>query len=148
MNNTTSKKFLLSSLGTTLVLFILNAIVFEAFLKNFFLNHPAVSPEFMKQLYRPDDQMIWWAVVLSAIAIGVFVTTAVYWSGARTFTSGLRSGFIFGILLLCSVDFGLYASTNNFTLSGAFADMLCSTTTVSLSGAVSAVLLALKKKAS
>jgi hypothetical protein len=63
------KRFILTGLVTTIVLFVLNAIVYVAFLKDFFQNHPAVSPEFMHQLYRKDDQLIVWAIVLSSIAV-------------------------------------------------------------------------------
>jgi hypothetical protein len=139
-----NRRFFLSALVTTVVLFLLNAAVYVAFLKDFFQNHPAISPEFMKQLYKPDDQLIVWALILCTVAIGCLVTTVIYWSGARTFISGLKSGFIFGILMLCSVDFGLLASTNNFSTAGAFADLTCSTITLTISGAVAAWLLGRK----
>jgi hypothetical protein len=135
------KRFSLTALVTTVVLFVLNAIVYMVFLKDFFQNHPAVSPEFMKQLYLPDDQLVVWALILCSIAVGCLVTTVIYWSGSRTFISGLKSGFIFGILFLCSVDLGLLATTNNFTTAGAFADMICSTTTLTISGAIAAWML-------
>ena len=134
-------RFFLAAGVTTIVLFILNAVVYVFFLKDFFHNHPAVSPEFMKQLYRPDDQLIVWAVVLCSVALGCLLTTVISWSGARTFTTGLRSGFIFGILMLCSVDFGLLGSTNNFTTAGAFADITCSTIVLTISGGISAWML-------
>lgn len=143
-----NKKFLLTALTTTIVAFILNAIVFVAFLKDFFLSHPAVSEEFMKQLYRPEDQLIWWAVICSAVGLGFLITVVIQWSGARTFAAGLKSGFIFAFLFLCAVDFGLLASTNNFTTAGAFADMICSTTTLTLSGAVAAWMLGKEEKTS
>jgi hypothetical protein len=136
-----SKKFLLSTVVTTVVLFLLNAVVFAAFLGDFFKSHPAVSTEFMNQLYLPDNQLVWWAVVLSAIAVGFLVTTVIKWSGARTFVSGLKSGFIFAFLFLCAVDFGLLGTTNNFSTLGAFADLACSTTTITLSGGVAAWML-------
>jgi len=133
-----NKKFLVAAVVTTVVLFLLNGIMYAAILKNFFLSHPAVSPEFTRQLYRTDDQLIWWAVVACSLAIGLMVTKVISWSGARTFATGLKSGFIFGFLFLCSVDLGLYASTNNFTLAGALADMACSTVVLTISGAVAA----------
>ena len=136
-----NRKFLLAALVTTIVLFLLNAIVYVIFLKDFFQNHPAVSPEFMKQLYRPDDQLIGWALVLCSVSIGLLVTTVIQWSGARTFFAGIKSGFIFAVLFLFSVDFGLLGSTNNFTTAGAFADIICSTGAVTISCAVAAVML-------
>jgi hypothetical protein len=128
-----SKKFFITALVTAVVLFILNGIAYAAFLKNFFQTHPAVSKAFMQQLYRPDDQLLWWAIIISAIAIGFLVTMVIKWSGARSFSAGLRAGLFFGLLLLCSVDFGLLGSTNNFTTAGAIADLVCSTITVTLS---------------
>lgn len=142
-----NKKFLFTALVTTLVLFVLNGVVYYFILKDFFQTHPAVSEEFMKQLYRSDDQLIWWAITLSAVALGFLVTTVIQWSGARTFISGLRSAFVFAFLLLCAVDLGLLGSTNNFSLAGALADLICSTTTVTLSGAIAAWMLGRGKTA-
>ena len=133
MNN---KKFFLAALVTTILAFVLNSIVYVVFLKDFFHTHPAVSEAFASQLYRPDDQIIWWAVILSAAGLGLMVTTVIQWSGAHNLATGLKSGFVFAFLLLCTVDFGLLASTNNFTVSGALADLACSTATVSISGGV------------
>ena len=140
-----NKNFFIAALITTIVLFILNAVVYIIFLKDFFQNHPAVSPEFMKQLYRPDDQIIWWAVTACSVSIGTLITLVIKWSGARTFTAGLRSGFIFALLFLFSVDFGLLSSTNNFTTAGAFADITCSTLTVTISSGLAAWLLGRNK---
>ena len=114
-----SKPFLTAALVTTIVLFILNALVFVFILDDYFHDHPAVSAEFAQQLYRPPGKIIWWAMVLSAIAIGLLVTTVMKWSGARSFGSGLKPGFTFSLLFLSAVDFGLLASTNNFTTGGA-----------------------------
>jgi hypothetical protein len=136
-----NKQFFVTALVTTVVLFLLNAIVYVVFLKDFFQDHPAVSPEFMKQLYRPDDQLIIWAVVLCSLALGALVTLVIKWSGARTFLSGLRSGFVFAILFLCTIDFGLLGSTNNFTTAGAFADIICSTITLTIGAAIAAWML-------
>jgi hypothetical protein len=133
-----NKQFAVVGVAVSIVLFVLNAIGYEVFLKDFFQSHPAVSPEFMRQLYRPDDQMIGWAVVLCTFSLGFLVTIVVKWSGARSFPAGLRSGFAFAILFLCSVDFGLLGTTNNYTTASAFADIGCSTTTVTLAAAFAA----------
>ena len=136
-----NRRFFVTALFTAVLLFVLNALVFVAFLNDFFLSHPAVSKSFMKQLYRPQDEIVVWATIISALAIGLLVTVVIHWSGARSFSAGLQKGFVFGILLLSSVDFGLLASTNNFTTAGAFADLICSTSTITLSGAFCAWML-------
>ena len=142
-----NRNLLAAALITIPLLFLLNAVMYVAVLKDFFQNHPAVSQEFMKQLYKPEDQVIVWAAVLCSVAIGTLVTTVVYWSGARTFLSGVKTGLLFGILLLASVDFGLLASTNSFSTASAFADLLCSTITVTLSAGVSAFVMGRNKSA-
>jgi uncharacterized membrane protein len=139
-------KFLSTVLVTAIVLFLLNAVVYVVFLDDFFQSHPAVSKEFARQLYRPNDQVIWWAIITSGIAMGFLVTTVIHWSGSRTFKRGLLAGLIFGILLLCSVDFGLLGSTNNFTTAGALADLCCSTTTITISSGVAGWMLGIGKK--
>jgi len=136
-----NKHYFLAAMVTSIVLFIENALVYVFILKDFFQNHPAVSPEFMKQLYKPDDQLIIWAVVVCSLSIGLLVTTIIKWSGARSFMGGLKSGFVFAVLFLFSVDFGLLSSTNNFTTAGAFADIICSTATITLSAGVAAWIL-------
>ena len=141
-----NKKFIVAGLITTVVLFICNAIVFEAYLDKFFHTHPVVSREFMDKLYRPQNELIIWATVICSVSIGFMVTLVINWSGARTFASGLRSGFIFGALFLCSVDMGLYAATNNFTIEGALLDMLSSTASITISSGVAAWVLGRGKK--
>jgi hypothetical protein len=141
-----TKKFLGAAIVTTVALFLLNGIAYAAVLKNVFHSYPAVSEAFTNQLYRTDDEFIWWAVIACSIAIGFLVTMVINCSGARTFTVGLKSGFIFGFLFLCSVDLGLYSSTNNFTLTGALADMACSTTTITISSGFAAWMLGRGKK--
>jgi hypothetical protein len=111
-----------------------------------FLRHPALSESFMKQLYKNPREIVVWATVVSALAVGLLVTIVMIWSGARTFSTGLRNGFIFGLLFLCSVDFGLLAASNNFTTAGAFADLICSTATITLSSGFCAWLIGKGKK--
>ena len=140
-----NKKFILATLVTTVVLFLLNAIFYAAILKDFFHDHPAVSTEFANQLYKPDDQIIIWAVVLCSVSIGLLLTLVMNWAGARSFVAGIKKGFLFASLFLFTVDFGLLASTNNFTTAGAFADIICSTTALTISCGISAWMLGREK---
>ena len=136
-----NKKFVLTGLVTTLVMFLINAIAFVAFLKDFFLAHPAVSEEFMKQLHRDGSEVIPWATVIACVSIGFLITTAIKWSGAKTFSSGLKSGFTFAFLFLGSVDFGLYASSNYFSKASVFVDFIVGSASIGISGAVAAWML-------
>jgi hypothetical protein len=136
-----NKNFLLSGFVATIVNLILNAGAYFLFLKNVFEANPPVSAEFQKQLVRPADQLIGWAMVVTSLTMGFFITTVIKWSGARTFGSGLKKGFIVAFLFWSSINFGLYASSNHFSLVGVFADLACSVTAMTIAAAVAAWIL-------
>jgi len=136
-----NKKFLISGLITSVINLVLNAAAYIFVLKDFYQSHPAVSQEFMKQLHRPPDQLIVWAMVVTSLSMGFLITTVIKWSSAKTFASGLKYGFIFALLLGGSVNFGLYASSNFFSQATVFVDYCCSVTAMTISGAVAAWLL-------
>lgn len=131
-------KYVLTVLLVTLVNLVLHAIAYFAFLKDFFQSHPAVSADFQRQLVRPPDQLVGWAMAATAVAMGLLITTMMRWSGARTFSSGLRHGFVLAFLFWTSVNFGLYSSSNHFSQASVFADLLCSIAAMTMSGAVAA----------
>ncbi len=64
-----NKNFFLSSIVTSITNLVLHAVTFFGFLKNFYANHPAGSPEYLKQLNRPPDQLIIWALLVSALRL-------------------------------------------------------------------------------
>jgi hypothetical protein len=136
-----NKKFLISGLITTVINLLLNAAAYIFILKDFYQSHPAVSEEFMKQLHKQPDQLIVWAMVITSLAMGFLITTVIKWSGAKTFASGLKYGFIIAFLFWGSVNFGLYASSNFFSQATVFVDYACSVTAMTISGAVAAWLL-------
>lgn len=139
------KNFLISALITTVINLLLHAVAYFAFLKDFFKSHPAVSEDFMKQLQREPDRLIVWAMVVTSFAMGFLITTVIKWSGARSFASGLKNGFIISFLFWGSVNFGLYASSNHFSQAGVFVDFACSVMVMTMSGAVAASLLGMRK---
>ena len=95
----------------------------------------------MKQLNRPPEELVIWALLISALAFGFFITTTIKWSGAKSFSSGLKYGFILGVLFWTAMNFGLYSAQNIFSLPSVLADLLCSAFSMTISGAVSAWIL-------
>lgn len=136
-----NKKFLISGLITTVVNLLLNAAAYIFILKDFYHSHPAVSEEFMKQLHRQPGQLIVWAMIITSLAMGFLITIVIKWSGAKTFVSGLKYGFILAFLFWGSVNFGLYASSNFFSQVTVFVDYFFSVTAMSISSAIAAWLL-------
>jgi len=133
-----NRNFFISGIITSVVNLILQASIYFVFLKKFFAAHPAGSDEYMKQLNRPPDQLVIWALLVSALAFGFFITTTIKWSGAKSFGSGLKYGFILGILFWTAINFGLFSAQNIFSLPSVFADLGCSVFSMTISGAVSA----------
>jgi hypothetical protein len=133
-----NKNFLLSGLVTAIINLVLHAGAYFVFLKDFYASHPAGSQEYLKQLNRPPDQLVIWALLVSSLAFGFFITTTIKWSGANTFGSGLKYGLILGFLYWTSINFGLFSAQNIFSLPSVFADLTCSAFAMTISGAVSA----------
>jgi hypothetical protein len=136
-----NRNFLLTGVITAIINLLLHGFAYAVFLKGFYENHPAGPEEFTGQPYRPSDQLIVWAMVVTSLAFGFFITTMMKWSGAGSFFSGLKYGFLVAFLFWSSVNFGLYASSRFFSLAGVFADLACSTAVMTISGASAAWML-------
>ena len=128
-----NKKFLLTGLFTTIINLALHAINYALVLKNFYESHPAGSKEFVSQLNRKPDQLVWWAMVVTAVTMGYLITLIMKWSGAKTLLLGLKYGAITGFLFWASVNFGLYASSNMFSFASVFVDWICSSSVMTIS---------------
>lgn len=133
-----NKNFIVAGLAATVVNLLMNAGAYFLFLKDVFEANPPVSEEFQNQLVRPPDQLVGWAMAVTSLTMGFFIVTVIKWSGARTFASGLKKGFIVGFLFWSSINSGLYASSNHFSLAGFWADLPCSVTAMAVAAAVAA----------
>lgn len=133
-----NKKILITGLLATAVNLLLNAGTYFIFLDKFYQSHPVVSQEFMKQLHRQPNQLIGWALAISALTMGFLITIIIKWSGAKTFAAGLKYGCIIGLLFWSSVNFGIYASSNHFSQATVFVDLVFSATAMAIAAAVAA----------
>lgn len=131
-------RFFFSGLAATGANLLLHASVYFSFLKDFYRSHPAGSEEFVRQLNRPADQLVGWALAVSALTMGFLIATVMRWAGARTFVAGLKYGAILGSLFWASVNFGLFASAHVFSAPSVFVDWLSSASIMTLSSAVAA----------
>ncbi|MFO0693701.1 MAG: hypothetical protein U0230_09125 [Polyangiales bacterium] len=134
-------RFVATALVTSVVNLVLNALAYALVLADFYRAHPAGPPDFVRQLNRPADQLIVWAMVVTSLSMGLFITVVMKWSGAKTFGAGLRQGAIVGFLFWTSVNSGLYASSNVFSLPSVLVDTPLSALSMTLSAACAAFLL-------
>jgi hypothetical protein len=133
-----NKKFIVSALAASVANLVLHGVAHFLFLKNFYRSHPAGSEEFLRQLVRPADQLLGWALAISALTMGLLIATVMHWAGARTFGAGLKKGAVLGFLFWSSVNFGLYSSSHFFSQASTFVDSISSGTVMMLSSAVAA----------
>lgn len=133
-----NRNFILAAVVATLVNLAMNAGAYFFFLKEVFAANPPISEAFQKQLVRPPEQLVGWAMAVTSLTMGFFIATVIKWSGARTFVSGLKKGFIVGFLFWSSVNSGLYASSNHFSLAGFLADLPFSVLAMTVAAAAAA----------
>jgi len=136
-----NKRFIYTGLLVSLINLFLHALFYALILKGFFESHPAGSKEFISQLHRQPNQLVWWAMAITSLTMGYLITLIMKWSGAITFVSGLKYGAIVGFLFWGSVNFGLYASSNMFSLPSVLIDWLCSSTVMTFASAFAACIL-------
>ena len=63
---------------------------------------------------RLDDEMIWWAMIVSNLILALFITLVLKWSGAKSITDGLKTGAVIGFLTGLSMDLSFYSMTTMF----------------------------------
>jgi hypothetical protein len=137
----TAGRFLATAVATALVNLLLHAGTYFLFLRDFYRAHPAGSEEFVRQLHKTGDQLVAWAMVVTSLSLGLFITTAMRWSNARTLREGAARGTLLGVLFWVSVNSALYASSNLFSLPSALLDTLVSAGCMAASATLSAWML-------
>jgi len=76
-------------------------------------------------LNRPDDGMIWWAIILSNLVYALLLTLILKWYGAKGIFDGLKTGALIGVLYALAVDLGMYSMTTMIkNISGIVVDVL------------------------
>jgi hypothetical protein len=131
-------RFVQAAAAAIVVNLALHVAIYFLFLRSFFAAHPGGSEELARLLVRPPEELVGWALAVSAVTMGLLITTVMRWAGARTFAAGLRQGAILGTLFWASVNYGIYSSSRQFSAAGAFADLLCSAAVMTAASAVAA----------
>jgi len=85
--------------------FLLGWLVWGILLMDFSMNN------YDQSIYLPEDEMIWWAMIVSNLALSLLLTLILHWSKASKPLDGLKIGAIIGILFALSVDLGYYSMT-------------------------------------
>lgn len=88
-------------------------------------------------LNRPENEMIWWAMILSNLTLALMVTLVLNWAGAKNIIDGLKIGAILGALYAFSVDLSIFSMTTTINnLIGIVIDTLAYTVLTAIIGLV------------
>ncbi len=89
--------------------FLIGWLVYGILLMDFFssgTNHCA---------NRPMNEMIWWAMIISNLAMAFLLTLILNWKKASGMIDGLMTGAIFGALFTTMIDFSFWSMSTMYT---------------------------------
>lgn len=67
---------------------------------------------------RPEGEMIWWAMILSALIVALLLTLILNWAKAKVVVDGLKTGAIFGLLYTAAMDLSMWSMTTMYSSIG------------------------------
>ncbi len=113
-----------------IVFFLLGWLVYGMLIADFMAAHSDIT------LNRPDDQMIWWAMIISNFILALFLTMVLKWSGASGIADGIKTGALFGLLLSSTMDLMMYSMTTMSDLTAVIVDVIVMTVLMAVIGLV------------
>ena len=124
------KKMIIGTVTGGIAFFLLGGLIYEVILGGFYRSNLGSATGVLREL------PIWWAMVVSQLALAAVVTYVFLHAGVATASDGLKTGAIFGLLLGIAMAFDLYAVTNWSNTTVAFVEPLVSAVRTALAGAV------------
>jgi hypothetical protein len=123
-------KILRGSVFGGIVFFILGWLVYGILLKDF------MAANSNNCAARPDTEMIWWAMILSNLFLGLLVTLVLKWSGAKSIVDGIKTGALFGLLFTLAMDLMMYSMTTMYNFTALIVDVIVMAILIGIVGAI------------
>ncbi|RIJ48630.1 hypothetical protein D1614_08830 [Maribellus luteus] len=99
-------KILKGTIFGAIAFFFLGWLVWGILLMDFSMNN------YNTEIYLPEDEIIWWAMIVSNLALALMYTLILKWAGAKTLVDGVKIAATIGALYALSIDLGYYSMTN------------------------------------
>ena len=123
------KKITLVGLLGGVFAFLFGGLLFGIIFKDFL-------PYQMEGVLKSEDEMVWWAMILSNLLWGwFFAFVFINWANITTWLSGFKAGAILGFLIVAAFDVGLFSMTNLLTFNSMLMDILINTIFCGIMGA-------------
>jgi magnesium-transporting ATPase (P-type) len=128
-----AKERIMATLVGFVVFFLLGWVVYGMLMMDFYASNAGTA----LNVYRPDDKMIWWALILGNIC-QVYLLVYVFgkWAKISSFTAGLKAGAILGLIFGLAINLNMYATTNIMNLNSALIDAVVSMIMMGITGGV------------
>jgi hypothetical protein len=134
-----TNKILLGGVAGGVTFFLLGWLVYGILLSSY------MTANLNQCAARPMTEMVWWAMILSNLALGFLLALVFTWSKIDNLKSGARVSAILGVLISASVDLGNYSMTNVYSsLSVIVVDVLVYTILLTITGIVVAKVIGTK----
>ena len=123
-------KFIVGGLLGGVINFFAGWLVWGILLMDFMSKHATNSSAF-----RPQEGMIFWALIVGNLCFGFLVAYILYMADIRSARSGAIIGAISGALMTAAFDFNIYAQMDLYDISIVLPDILASAFVTGLVGA-------------
>ncbi|OWY19103.1 hypothetical protein C7N43_31520 [Sphingobacteriales bacterium UPWRP_1] len=134
-------KILLAGLAGGVVSFFLGWIIYGMLLRG------AFEPQYTTPIMRPDNEMVFWALILGNLSCGMLYSYIFgRWAGISNWMTGAQAGAVIGLLIGMYYDFTMYATANVMTLQGTLMDLVVCVVMGAAVGAVVAFVLGMGGK--
>ena len=136
-----TNKILLGGITGGVALFLLGWVIYGILLMDY------STANYNQCMNRPMQEMIWWSLILSNLALGFLLATIFSWSDTTGFMAGAKTAGIIGLLLSVSMDFGYYSMTTMYVNpSVIIVDIIAYTIYLAITGALIGWVMELVKK--
>jgi len=136
-----TNKILLGGLAGGVALFLLGWVIYGMLLMDY------STANYNQCMNRPMQGMVWWAMIVSNLALGFLLATIFSWSNTTGLMAGAKAAGIIGLLLGVSLDLGFYSMTTMYSsLTVIFVDVVAYIVYLAIAGAVIAWVMGIVKK--
>ncbi len=126
------KKIFISGIAGGIIAFLLGWLFHGILLADFFSKHAGTATG----VNRSETEMVFWALILGNIVMGILLAFVIDKDAEPSLQTGLKTGFIVGVLVSCGIDLIMYATTHLFGLRSVAADVATTGVMCAVSGAV------------
>lgn len=124
-------KILRGTIFGGIAFFLLGWLIWGVLLMDFSMNN------FDQSIYLPEEEMIWWALILANLFTALMLTLVMNWANVRTLLDGLKIGAIIGALYALSIDLAYYSMTTVIlTASAIIVDTVAYTLLMGITGLI------------